>query len=92
MFHTHDDDFLFFSVLRPGFSQEDYTGNEGPDEISSLPSMPCTVIIGVFTETIENDLVLRLSPRTYSENIAANGPPPTAPRLDMEFNASSKNM
>ena len=39
---------------------------------------------------IEEDLTIRLIPQTFEENVAVNGPPPTAKRLGS--NASSKNM
>ena len=81
---------LPFSALRPTFSQVDYEGNEGPDRESNLPPSPCNVLVRLEGTIIEENLTIRLIPRTFEENVAVNGPPPTAERLGS--NASSKNM
>jgi len=76
--------------LRPTFSQVDYEGNEGRDRGSNLDASPCNVLVRLEGTIIEEDLTIRLIPRTFEENAAVNGPPPTAERLGS--NASSKNM
>ena len=81
---------LPFSALRPTFSQVDYEGNEGPDRGSNLAASPCNVLVRLEGTIIEEDLTIRLIPRTFEENAAVNGPPPTAGRLGS--NASSKNI
>ena len=82
-----------FAALRLGFSQAYYEGNEGPDRRSTLPNTPCTVTIRLQDTTIEADLTLHVIPRTFPENIAANGPrPPTCTEVSKGANASSKNM
>ena len=68
----------------------DYEGNEGPDRESNLPPSPCNVVVRLEGTIIDEDLTIRLIPRTFEENAAVNGPPPTAERLGS--NASSKNM
>ena len=68
----------------------DYEGNEGPDRESNLRTSPCNVLVHLGDTIIEEDLTIQLIPRTFEENIAVNGPPPTAERLGS--NASSKNM
>ena len=77
-------------TLRLGFSEEQYSGNEGPDRQSTLPNMPCTVTIRLQSTTIETPLTFRIVPQTIAENLAANGPPPTA--ILRGANASSENM
>ena len=79
-----------FSVLRPGFTHEVFSGNEGPDRRSSLPNMPCAVTISLQNGTFQAPLTFWLIPRTVSENIDANGPPPTATLTGTS--ASSKNI
>ena len=88
--HYHEDDYISLLVLRPGFSEEDYSGNEGPDRQSTLPNMPCTVTIRLLHTTIEDNLTFRLTPQTISEYTDANGGPPI--RTLTGANASSKNM
>ena len=78
------------SDLGLGFEQEDYEGNEGPDRLSTLRNMPCTVTIRLDRTTIEEDLTFQLIPRTIAENVDASGPPPTATLRGA--NASSENM
>jgi len=68
---------------------EVYYGREGPDRQSELSSTPCTVAI-TLQRAIESPLTFRLIPRTISENIDANGSPPTATLRGI--NASSKNI
>ena len=94
MFHTHEMIILhFFSAVRPGFLEEGYDGREGPDRRSLLPNIPCRVVIRLKDTTIETPQTLRLTPRTYPENVAANGPqPPPCTAAFKEANASSKNM
>ena len=83
----------FFSAVRPGFSQADYDGREGPDRRSTLPNIPCHVVICLNDTKIETSLTLRLIPRTFPENVASNGPqPPPCTSAFKEANASSKNM
>lgn len=89
MLHIHMRIVYSSSVLRAGFADEVYSGREGPDRQSPLPSMPCTVAI-TLQRAIESPLTCRLIPRTISENIDANGSPPTATLRGI--NASSKNM
>jgi len=84
--------FLPFSALRLMFSQTGYEGSEGPDRGSSLPSAPCRVLVHLVDTIIEEDLRIRLIPRTFPENVAVNGPPPIACINYLGFNASSKNM
>ena len=79
--------FLFVSVLRAGFSEEDYSGNKGPDRRSTMPNTPCTVTIRLQGATIEGPLTFRLISRTISEHFDANGESPTASLLGA--NASS---
>ena len=84
---------LFYTsllVLRPGFSEEDYSGNEGPDRQSTLPNMPCTVTITLLRTTIEDHLTFQLTTKTISEYTDANGGPPIGTLTGA--NASSKNM
>jgi len=84
---------LFYTsllVLRPGFSEEDYVGNEGPDERSTLPNMPCLVTIRLLHTTIADNLMFRLTPQTISEYSDANGGPPIGALTGA--NASSKNI
>ena len=77
--------------MRSGFSEEDYySENEGPDQQSTLPNMPCTVTITLLRTTIEDHLTFRLTPQTISEYTDANGGPPI--RTLTGANASSKNM
>jgi len=79
--------------VRLGFSQAGYDGREGPDRRSTLPNIPCRVVIHLKDSTIETSLTLRLIPRTFPENVAANGPqPPPCTAAFKEANASSKNM
>ena len=82
--------YIFLSVLRSGFEEQDYSGREGPDRRSILPRIPCTVTIRLQETTIEDDLTFQLTPRTVSENLNMNGPLPTGDLRDA--NASSKNM
>ena len=79
-----------FSALRLTFSRVAYEGNEGPDRGSNLLPAPCRVLVRLVGTMIEEDLGIRLIPRTFPENVALNGPPPTAERRGS--NASSKNM
>ena len=91
MFHAHEDDYyISSSVLSFGFVWEDYAGIEGPDRRSTLLNAPCTVTIRLDRTTIEEDLTFQLIPRTFGENVDANGPPPTATLRGA--NASSENM
>jgi len=79
--------------VRPGFSQTGYDGSEGPDRRSTLPNIPCHVVIHLKDTRIETSLTLRLIPRTFPENVAANGPQPSPCTAEFkEANASSKNM
>ena len=79
------------SDIRLGFLQEAFDGgNEGSDQQSTLPNMPCRVIVSLHNTTIEAPLILQLIPRTIPENVVANGPPPTATLGGA--NASRKNM
>ena len=82
--------YIFLSVLRSGFEEQDYSGREGPDRRSILPRIPCTVTIRLQGTTIEDDLTFRLTPRTVPENTNMGGPPPTGELRNA--NASSKNM
>ena len=82
--------YIFISVLRSGFEEQDYSGREGPDRRSTLDGIPCTVTIRLQGTTIEDDLTFRLTPRTVPENTNMGGPPPTGELRNA--NASSKNM
>jgi len=82
--------YISLSVLRPGFSEEDYLGNEGPEERTTLPNVPCTLMIRLLDTTIEDNLIFQIIPRTISEYTDANGEPPTGTLIGA--NASSKNM
>jgi len=68
--------------VAPGFSETDYTGNEGGSCRMSI-SIPATA-------RIDQSLTLRLIPRTFAENAALNGPPIPANRQGI--NANSKTM
>ena len=76
--------------MRPTFSQVDYVGNEGQDRGSNFDASSCRVTVRLEDTIIEEYLTIQLIPRTFEENIAVNGPPPTAERLGS--NASSKNI
>jgi len=82
--------FVFLSDVILGFSEDDYSGSEGPDRRSSLPNAPCRVGVSLQDITIEAPLTFRLIPRTIPENVNANGPLPTATLI--RANASSKDM
>ena len=82
--------FTFLSDVVLGFSEDDYSGNEDPDQQSPLTNTPCRVIVSLQDITIETPLTVRLIPRTIPENINANGPLPTATLIGV--NASSKDM
>jgi len=82
--------YISLSVLRPGFSEENYLGNEGPDQRSTLPNMPCRVTIRLLHTTIEGNLTFQLTPQTISEYTDANGELPIGTLTGA--NASSKNM
>ena len=76
--------------MRPGFSQASYDGSEGPDRRSALPNMPCHVVVYLKDTVIETPLKFQLIPRTFPENVAANGPQPSpCTAAFKEANASS---
>ena len=82
--------FIFLSDVVIGFSEDDYSGNEGPDRLSPLRNAPCRVVVSLQDITIEAPLTFRLIPQTIPENVNANGPLPTATLV--RANASSKDM
>ena len=70
-----------FPDLRLGFEAQGYIATE--------PGRRCRVTVSLQQSTFET-LRLRLIPRTFPENVAANGPLPRATRTGA--NASSKNI
>ena len=51
---------IFFSVLRIGFSQDDYEGLE------DNPNRPCVVTAVVYRRTLEIPIQIQLTPRAQS--------------------------
>ena len=45
-----------------GFSEDDYTGDEGEPGDVSLPNTPCTVTVEIIERTLEIPLQIRLTP------------------------------
>ena len=82
--------FVILSDVILGFSEDDYSGSEGPDRRLSLPNAPCRVGVSLQDITIEAPLTFRLIPQTIPENVNANGPLPTATLI--RANASSKDL
>ena len=77
-----------FSAIRLGFSDEVYSGNEGPDQRSTLQNAPCRVFVRLHDITLETNLTLRIIPQTIPEYDDANGSLPTP--TPTGANASSK--
>ena len=52
-----------FSVVVIGFSEDDYTGDEGEPGDVSRPNTPCTVTVEIIERSLEIPLQIRLTPR-----------------------------
>ena len=46
-----------------GFSEDDYTGDEGEPGDVSRPNAPCTVTVEIIERTLEIPLQIRLTPK-----------------------------
>ena len=54
---------VLFSAVVIGFSNDDYTGDEGEAGDVSRPNTPCTVTVEVIERNLEIPLQIRLTPR-----------------------------
>ena len=53
---------ILFSVVLIGFSEDDYTADEGEPPDVSRPNTPCTVVVEVIERSLEIPLQIRLTP------------------------------
>ena len=53
---------ILFSVVVIGFSEDDYTGDEGEPPDPSRPNTPCTVTVEIIERSLEIPLQIRLTP------------------------------
>ena len=51
-----------FSVVVIGFSEDDYTGDEGEPGDVSRPNTPCTVTVEIIERSLEIPLQIKLTP------------------------------
>ena len=58
----HYDLQCFFSAVVIGFSEDDYTGDEGEPGDVSRPNTPCTVTVEIIERSLEIPLQIRLTP------------------------------
>ena len=54
---------IAFSVVVIGFSEDDYTGDEGEPGDVSRPNTPCTVTVEIIQRSLEIPLQIQLTPR-----------------------------
>ena len=54
--------YLTISAVVIGFSEDDYTGDEGEPGDVSRPNTPCTVTVEIIERTLEIPLQIRLTP------------------------------
>ena len=53
---------ISLSVVVIGFSEDDYTGDEGEPGDISRPNTPCTVYVEIIDSSLEIPLQIRLTP------------------------------
>ena len=53
---------ISLSALVIGFSEDDYTGDEGEPGDASRPNTPCTVTVQIIERSLEIPLQIRLTP------------------------------
>ena len=54
---------IIFSAVVIGFSEDDYTGDEGEPGDVLRPNTPCTVTVEIIGRTLEIPLQIQLTPR-----------------------------
>ena len=54
---------ISLSAVVIGFSEDDYTGDEGEPGDVSRPNTPCTVTVEIIKGSLEIPLQIRLTPR-----------------------------